>query len=644
MTITVTGNDITCNGAGDGTASVTANDGTGPYTYLWSTSATTTSVTGLGAGVTTVAVTDSCGVVVNGSVTIIDPAGITITSQDTVDITCNGAGDGQITIVASGGTSPLGYSITGSAPFTNTTGVFQNLPPGTYFVVVQDASSCQMLGDTLNISEPAAISIDSAVAFDVVGCPNDQTGMIVIVASGGTGPFTYSIDGGTNYTSSGTFTVLGTGTYAVQVMDAANCVMPGPTLTINEPPSIVIDTDLSTPITCNGANDGTITIVASGGQSALTYSIDNGVTDFPTGVFTNLPPGTYDVIVKDTLCFVFGNVYVLTDPPGITISSETPTDINCFEDADGAIAIVANGGTPPLVYSIDGGTNYTNNAGSFTNLAAGTYNIAVQDSNGCTEIGSALTITEPASAVSLSDSLINVTGCFGDETGAIYLAGSGGTGSLVFSIDSGVTFDAGLGDFPNLVSGTYNLEVQDGNGCSAALMGVYLSEPQQLDIGITNQVDPSKGKCDGTITILPIGGTPGYTYLWDDSANQTNGTATELCGGKYVVEVKDANGCVDTLSIFLVAPDNDLFIPTAFSPNGDGENDKFKVRGSLTSMTMVIYNRWGEKIFESSDQDKGWDGTFNQKDAISDSYGYYIVIVKTDGITEKFKGDILLVR
>ncbi len=98
------------------------------------------------------------------------------------------------------------------------------------------------------------------------------------------------------------------------------------------------------------------------------------------------------------------------------------------------------------------------------------------------------------------------------------------------------------------------------------------------------------------------------------------------------------------MTITLVSPDNDLFIPTAFSPNGDNENDKFLVRGSYASITMVIYNRWGEKVFETKAKDQGWDGTQNGTDAPSDSYGYYIELVMTDGSTQIFKGDILLVR
>ena len=143
---------------------------------------------------------------------------------------------------------------------------------------------------------------------------------------------------------------------------------------------------------------------------------------------------------------------------------------------------------------------------------------------------------------------------------------------------------------------------------------------------------------------MPSGGTPNYTYLWDDFEYQTNATATDLCGGPYLILVTDSNGCTDTLTVVLNAPDSDLFIPTAFSPNRDGRNDKFIVRGTFASLTMVIYNRWGEKVFETTNRDEGWDGTKNGTEMISDSYGYYIVIVMNDATELGFKGDVILVR
>jgi gliding motility-associated-like protein len=477
-----------------------------------------------------------------------------------------------------------------------------------------------------------------------LGCAGNLNGTITLTGSGGSGPISYSIDT-INYQAGGSFTGLAAGTYTVGIQDSAGCKLLGSTLTINEPTMVVIDSEIMVDISCAGASDGTITIVASGGTGSYFYSIDGGTTLVnTTGVFSGLSPGSYDVFLIDTdTCVAQGSTFTLTDPPSISITSETKTDIDCLGDADGTIDIVATGGTAPLSYSIDT-IDFTNTTGSFTNLDSGTYYIAVQDANGCTQMGSILIITAPATAITLSDSVVDVTGCNGNSNGAIYLSGAGGTGSLVYSIDGGTTFDNGTGIFTNLAGGSYDLAAQDDNGCTLLGATVTISQPPLLTISAQSASDPTKGNCDGEITIIASGGTPGYTYLWDDTANQTDSTAANLCGGAYMVLVTDANGCTSTLTITLVSPDNDLFIPTAFSPNGDNENDKFLVRGSYTSITMVVYNRWGEKVFETKVKDQGWDGTQNGTNAPSDSYGYYIELVMTDGSTQIFKGDILLVR
>jgi len=644
LNISVSGTDITCNGAGDGLASVTASNGTAPYTYLWSTTATTTSVTGLAAGFATVTVTDNCGATKIDSVNIIDPAGVTILTEVAVDIACNGANDGSITITASGGTSPLTYSIDGGVTFPSTSGIFSGLAAGSYNIVVEDASSCQMPGSTLTITEPLPLSIDSVTKIDVIGCAGSQNGMITITASGGSGPITFSIDNGNTFQASGVFSLLGPGTYVVEIKDSTNCPLTGSTFTITESPPVLVDSEAFTGITCAGDNDGTITVVGSGGTGTFNYSIDGGLTFInATGVFTSLGPGSYDIVIQDSdTCTASGSTIVITDPLGITITSETKTDVLCFGDADGSIDIVASGGTAPLSYSIDT-VVFANTTGNFMNLGSGTYFVAVQDANGCSQTGSVLTISEPATAISLSDSVVSVTGCSGNSNGAIYLTGIGGTGAIVYSVDGGTTFDNGSGVFTNLAAGSYDLAAQDDNGCTVLGATVFISQPPALTIFVQSQSDPSKGNCDGSISILPLGGTPNYTYLWDDEAVQTNSTATNLCGGAFLIQVTDANGCTDTLTVTLISPDNDIFIPSAFSPNGDNENDLFRVRGSFASMTMLIYDRWGEKILETSNS-RGWDGEHNGKPAISDSYGYYIELVLSDGSTQIFKGDILLVR
>ncbi|HIA10730.1 MAG TPA: T9SS type B sorting domain-containing protein [Flavobacteriales bacterium] len=648
LAIAIVGTNISCSGAGDGTASVTASNGTGPYTYAWSTGGSTSSLTGLGSGFAAVTVTDNCGSSLSDSVNIIDPLGVVISAEVVINITCFGASDGTITITASGGTNPLSYSIDGGSSFTNTTGVFTGLGANTYAVVVRDSNLCQKFGTVLVVNEPPALSIDSETAVDVFGCAGNLNGMITVTASGGNGPISYSIDT-INYQTGGIFNGLAAGTYIVSIQDSAGCKLIGSTIIINEPTMVVIDSETLVDISCDGANDGKITIVASGGTGSYFYSIDGGITlANTTGLFTGLAPGSYNIFVIDTVttdtCVAQGSTFTLTNPPGISIDTETSTDISCSGNADGTISITASGGTAPLSYSIDGGSTFANTTGSFTALGAGTYDIAVQDSNGCTVSGSALTIFEPTSPVTIiSDSSSDVTGCANDGNGNITISAGGGTPPLSYSIDGGATFSNTSGIFSGLNAGAYDIVVQDSNGCTANGSSIVISSPPAITVQVQS-TDPTKGNCDGTATVLPSGGTGAYTYLWSDPLSQSLSAATDLCGGPYNVTITDANGCDTVVTIELIAPNNDLFIPTAFSPDSDGNNDKFYVRGDLISLNMIIYNRWGEKVFETTDKTKRWDGKLNGTPLPSDSYGYYIEIVLPDGTEQIFKGDILLVR
>ena len=201
-------------------------------------------------------------------------------------------------------------------------------------------------------------------------------------------------------------------------------------VTINEPAVISISSEVSTDISCNGLLDGTITIGGAGGTGTLEYSIDSGIT-YPntTGSFSGLSTGSYIVSVRDSNgCTTTGNTMVINEPSLIIISSETVSNATCNGANDGTIAVVASGGTGILSYSIDSGSTYTNTSGSFTGLNPGTYGIAVQDSNGCTILGSILVVNEPVAISIIAENTTDIT-CNGNGDGTITINASGGAGT-----------------------------------------------------------------------------------------------------------------------------------------------------------------------------------------------------------------------
>ncbi|WP_297793460.1 hypothetical protein, partial [uncultured Eudoraea sp.] len=205
--------------------------------------------------------------------------------------------------------------------------------------------------------------------------------------SGGTSPFSYSIDGNDFTNTTGSFTGLMAGDYTIYVRDA-NWNEAGDTgcetsvaVTIGEPDAIVLAEPTVTDVTCNGGSDGSVSVsVTSGGTSPFSYSIDNFATSNTTGIFTGLTAGNYTITVRDNNWNEAGDTGCETsvgvtvgEPDPIVLATPTVVDATCNAGSDGSVSVsVTSGGTSPFSYSIDG-NDFTNTTGSFTGLMAGDY-------------------------------------------------------------------------------------------------------------------------------------------------------------------------------------------------------------------------------------------------------------------------------
>ena len=376
------GTDATC-GASDGSAAVNVTGGTPGYTYLWSSGGTDSLETNLAVGNYSITVTDTngCVEIVNVTVNNIGAPGLSATKTD---ISCSGLCDGNAAVNVSGGVSPYTYSW---SPAGGTDSTASNLCAGIFTVTVTDDSNCIATAN-VTITEPAAISIGPEVSTGL-SCFGSTDGTITIIASGGTGTLNYSIDSGATFTNTtGNFTSLNAGTYNVMVKDANNCTQSGSILTITEPAAISIGPEVSTDLSCFGSNDGTITIIASGGTGTLNYSIDSGATfTNTTGNFTSLNAGIYNVMVKDANnCTQPGSTLTITEPAAITAPPILFTDDTNGSDV-GTATIFVSGGTPSYTYSWApfGGIDSV-----AVGLTAGTYTVIVTDVNGCNYMDSVI--------------------------------------------------------------------------------------------------------------------------------------------------------------------------------------------------------------------------------------------------------------
>lgn len=536
MQLTINETVTTCGGSTGSITVANVNGGTAPYQYSDNNGVSFqlgNAFNGLAAGNYTVVVKDDNGCTSSTVAVIASSTSPTINATPVVDLNCNGISTGSITINASGGSGALQYSIDNGTSF-QAGNVFNGLAAGAYSIIVKDASGCQT-AEVININEPAAIVVNPNSNTSTCGNSN---GNINIVANGGTGTLQYSIDNGVSFSASDAFNNLAAGNYNIVVRDANGCTAAS-SIAVNNQPGPQINSAPVTHLNCNGGFDGSITVNANGGTGILQYSDDNGVVFQPTGSFINHAAGNYTVVVRDANgCTATQNV-VINEPPLIVVNPSAVT-ATCG-NANGSVNIIANGGTGILQYSIDSGATYQGSA-AFNGLAAGTYNIFVRDANGCRVPSSIVVDDAPAPTIAATP-FTDVT-CNAGSDGTIDVTANGGTGTLQYSIDNGANFQ-NQNNFPNLTAGTYDIVVEDANGCQVTSQ-VVINEPTPIVVN-PNTVTSTCGNANGSIDIIANGGTGTFQYSIDGGITFQNGTNfSNISSGNYNIVVQDANMCTSS--------------------------------------------------------------------------------------------------
>src|SRR5204863_321204 len=284
--------------------------------------------------------------------------------------------NGTLTLgTVTGGVAPYTYSIDGSG-FTATTN-YTNLAAGAHPIIVKDANGCTFsTSPTINNTNgPTAIVTTPTDA----SCGASNGTITLGTVTGGTAPYTYSIDG-SGFTATTNYTNLAAGSHPIIVKDANGCTF-STSATINNTngPTAVVTTP--TDASC-GASNGTLTLgTVIGGAAPYSYSVDgSGFTG--TTNYANLAAGSHAIIVKDANGCTFSTTATINNTNGPTAIVTTPTDASCGA-SNGTITLgTVTGGAAPYTYSIDGSgfTGTTN----YANLAAGSHPIIVKDDNGCT--------------------------------------------------------------------------------------------------------------------------------------------------------------------------------------------------------------------------------------------------------------------
>ena len=543
--------NASCSGVNDGSITVSASGGTAPYTFTLSPGGTINSTgifTNLAPGSYSVNLSDSksCGPVAGNNLTISQPAAIAITGTIITQISCNNSNNGEITVTASGGNTPLTYTLNPGA-VSNLTGVFQNLSGGTYTVTVTDAKACNPATTApVIITNPNPISITSQINTNI-GCNGQNNGTISITAEGGTGALLYTLNPGAISQANGNFTGLAANTYTISVTDqnicpAANCAP----VTITEPSLLQFTSQQAVDASCNGVNDGSITVSASGGIAPYSFTLSPGGTINSTGIFTNLAPGSYSVNLSDSKSCgpVAGNNLTISQPAAITITGTIITQISCNNSNNGEITVTGSGGNAPLTYTLNPGA-ISNLTGVFQNLSGGTYTVSVSDAKACNPATTAPVIITNPNPISITSQIHTNIGCNGQNNGTISITAEGGTGALLYTLNPGAISQAN-GNFTGLSANTYTVSVTDQKLCPAANSApVSITEPSLLQFTSQQAVDAScSGLNDGSITVSASGGTAPYTFTLSPggTANST-GIFANLVAGSYSVSLSDSKSC-----------------------------------------------------------------------------------------------------
>lgn len=469
-------------------------------------------------------------------------AQITVTSTKT-DVSCNGETNGQVTVTASDATT-RGYQYAIDGVNFQSSSTFNSLSAGNYTITVKDNKNC-MTTHAVTISEPTVIT---ATAQTTASACSRNSGSITVTASGGTGPYTYSIDGNTFQTNTA-FNGLAAGQYTVTIKDTNDCtfILNMTIAPISSPTLQILSLN---DVSCFGASDGSLQLSAQSGVSPYTYSID-GVNFVSGTTFSGLTGQQYTVIAKDANGCTASNQVTISEPAVLSIQTTSVTQVDCNGASNGSITVSSTGGSPNVLgyeYALGSGSFGLTN--TFSSLSPGTYTVTTKDGNDCTATLT-IAITEPDELV--LNSTANQISCNGVEDGSIIInSATGGTGPYQYSFD-GTNFGS-ITSLTGLGGGTYTVTVKDANDCTKSETYRFV-EPVLLIPRLDDQTNVKcHGESTGEVQVSSTGGTGGISYAIDGTTFQTSGGFSDLTAGQYTITAKDDNDCTATLTINITEP------------------------------------------------------------------------------------------
>ena len=560
--------NIGCSGASTGSIATAATGGTGALTYAWSNASTTASVTGLAAGTYGLTVTDATSCSKTWSYTVTAGTAIAVSTTLQQNVTCNAGTNGAINIAASGGTPGFTFNWSNAATTQNLSG----LSAGTYTVTVSDAAACTVTM-TYAVTQPVALVL-TTTGSNHVYCKGGNNGkfMVNTAATGGVAPFVVNWSNGAAQSSivanggSAAITSLVAGVYNAAVVDANGCTTYS-TYTVTEPATLLVASMTgSVNVSCFGGTTGSATTSATGGVTPYTYAwsgMPTQTSTTATGLIGSVVGLTYTVTITDAAMCTKTATAVITEPALLVAPTYTATNVMCFGNSTGALAVnvATSGGTSPYTYLWNDMATTTAGRSSLTGagLVGTVYTVTVTDFNGCSKTSTA-TITSPNAALVVPVSVSTDDKCkTGAGGGVAAHSPTGGTTPYVYAWSNAQATAA----LTAVGAGVYSLTVTDANGCTSALNYTITAPAAVLSATTTVTSVSCLGGSNGGSVVTAAGGTAAYTYLWSNAA--TTATITGLTGSvagiTYTVTVTDINACTVSATSVITSPDA-LVAPT----------------------------------------------------------------------------------
>ena len=602
----------------------------------------------LGVGSYTLTVTDNWSCTATSSqITINEPNNIVATLSLLAPATC--AVSAQFDLQITGGTLPYSFSSDNSAfiPFSSTS-VPLNGVSGVNHYYVKDINGCgSYVSNDIVVDSPAGLSVTVDTTFAKVNCYGDSTASILATAKGGLGSYSYTLfdELDTPLRSaqlSGTFSNLPAGKYKVKVTSADCVPADSGIIIIQQPAAKLTPTYSLTNALCAGSNDGTISVVPTGGTVVIKQAISPNLSLFTeSNLFENLAVGTYDIVVQDALGCYEKTTQVITQPNPL-IASTIPSSIVqelCFDDKNAQFGILLSGGTQPYNVSLDnptgpfiaGSPNQTQF--NFTGLTGGSHTVYVQDANNCT-MDWTVNLDESIKLDPSTDVDYSCVSNAQHNLVTVNLDSSIANFSLVqFALD-GVTYQP-TNVFSNLDPGDHFIRVKHSNGClkDTPVFNILKTDPLNLSLkqGGLNE-----------IIALATGGGGNYKFTFNGNFTDTNNSYVFFKTQDILVTVEDANGCTTSLTQkfnFI-----DICVPNYFTPNGDGTSDTWSPGCTIyyKDLLFTVIDRYGREI-QTFKFGESWDGKYQGVELPSGDY-WYVLRLNAATDDREFVGHFTLYR